>query len=80
LALAESLPEIKVLQQLDLDWCKGLGSAMPLLLGALRKNTSLFRFHVTGCAPTLFPPTPEQTARIAGGWMRNWDTGTALSL
>jgi hypothetical protein len=32
LALAESLPEIKVLQRVDLSWCTGLTSAMPLLL------------------------------------------------
>jgi Ran GTPase-activating protein (RanGAP) involved in mRNA processing and transport len=46
LALAASLPEIKVLQRIDFDWCPDLASAMPLLLAGLRKNTSLFRFHV----------------------------------
>jgi Ran GTPase-activating protein (RanGAP) involved in mRNA processing and transport len=30
LALAESLPDIKVLQQVDFNWCTGLASAMPL--------------------------------------------------
>jgi Ran GTPase-activating protein (RanGAP) involved in mRNA processing and transport len=69
-ALAESLPKIKVLQQLKLSWCEGLGSVMPLLLAGLRKNTSLFRFNVTACAPHLFPPTPEEAARCAGGWMQ----------
>jgi hypothetical protein len=29
-ALAESLPEIKVLQRHDFDWCTGLAAAMPL--------------------------------------------------
>jgi hypothetical protein len=51
LALAVSLPEIKVLQRVDLCWCTGLASAMPLLLAGLRKNTSLFRFHVADCTP-----------------------------
>jgi hypothetical protein len=68
LALAESLPEIKVLQRVDFNWCTCLGSAMPLLLAGLRKNTTLFRFHVKYCAPDSVPPTPEQTARCAGGW------------
>jgi Ran GTPase-activating protein (RanGAP) involved in mRNA processing and transport len=70
LALAESLPEIKVLQRLDLSWCSGLASTMPSLLAGLRKNTSLFRFHLTDCAPSSFPPTTEDTARCAGGWMQ----------
>jgi Ran GTPase-activating protein (RanGAP) involved in mRNA processing and transport len=70
LALAESLPEIKVLQQLGLTWCPGLASAMPSLLVGLRENTSLFRFHVAGCAPLSVPPTTEDTTRCAGGWMQ----------
>jgi hypothetical protein len=49
-ALAESLPEIKVLQRVDFYGCTDLLPAMPLLLAGLRKNTSLFRFHVTDCA------------------------------
>jgi hypothetical protein len=73
LALAESLPEIKVLQELDLRWCPGLASAMPLLLAGLRENTSLFRFHVAGCAPRRVPPTTEETARCAGGWMQEME-------
>jgi hypothetical protein len=73
LTLAESLPGIKVLQQLDVDWSPGLASAMPLLLVGLRKNTSLFHFHVGGCAPTSVPPTKEETARCAGGWMREME-------
>jgi hypothetical protein len=43
---------------------------MPLLLAGLRKNTSLFRFHVVNCAPSLVPPTSEETSRCAGGWMQ----------
>jgi hypothetical protein len=73
LALAESLPEIKVLQRVDLDWRTGLASAMPLLLEGLRKNTSLFRFHVDGCAPDMVPPTPVYTDRCAGGWMQEME-------
>jgi Ran GTPase-activating protein (RanGAP) involved in mRNA processing and transport len=72
-ALAKSLPEIKVLQQVDLSWCPGLASAVPLLLEGLRKNTSLFRFHVAGCAPSSVPPSPEYTARCAGGWMQEME-------
>jgi Ran GTPase-activating protein (RanGAP) involved in mRNA processing and transport len=70
LALAESLPEIKVLQRLEFNWCAGLGAAMPLLLEGLRKNTSLLRFHVAKCAPYLVPPTIYETAKCAGGWMQ----------
>jgi hypothetical protein len=73
LVLAESLPEIKVLQQVDLSWSTGLASAMPLLLAGLRKNTSLFRFHVAGCAPGSVPPTPEETAKHAGSWMQEME-------
>jgi Ran GTPase-activating protein (RanGAP) involved in mRNA processing and transport len=67
LTLAESLSEIKVLQRVDLRWCTGLASAMRLLLVGLRKNTSLFRIQVANCAPSSVPPTPEETARCAGG-------------
>jgi Ran GTPase-activating protein (RanGAP) involved in mRNA processing and transport len=71
LALAESLPEIKVLQRVDLNWCPA--SAMPLLLVGLRENTSLFRFHATGFGQQV-PPTTEDTARTsAGGWMREME-------
>jgi Leucine-rich repeat (LRR) protein len=70
LALAESLPKIKVLQGVDFSWCTGLLSTIPLLLPGLRKNTSLFRFHVADCAPSSVPPTTEETARCAGGWMQ----------
>jgi hypothetical protein len=83
LALAESLPEIKVLQRLDFNWCSALASAMPLLLVGLRKNISLFRFHVANCAPYLVPPTTEETSRFAGGWMQEMErlgTGTAFSV
>jgi hypothetical protein len=70
LALAESLQEIKMLQQIELIWHPELASAMPLLLAGLRQNTSLFRFHVVGCAPFCVLPTTEETARCAGGWMQ----------
>jgi hypothetical protein len=73
LALAESLPEIKALQRVDLSWCPGHASAMPLLLVGLRKNSSLFRFHITGCAPSRVPPAPEETTRCAGGWMQKME-------
>jgi Ran GTPase-activating protein (RanGAP) involved in mRNA processing and transport len=73
LALAESLPEIKVLQGVDFEWCTGLAPAMPLLLAGLRKNTSLLRFHVTDCAPNSVPPTPAQKAKCAGGWMQEME-------
>jgi Leucine-rich repeat (LRR) protein len=73
LALAESLPEIKVLQRLDFSWCTGLVSAMPSLLAGLCKNTSLFRFHVANCAPSSVPTSPEETARCSGGWMQEME-------
>jgi hypothetical protein len=59
-ALAESLPEIKVLARVDFSWCRGLLSVMPLLLEGSRKKTSLFRFHVAGCAFYFVPPTTEE--------------------
>jgi hypothetical protein len=74
LAFAESLPAIKVLQSVDLSWCIALTSAMPLLLAGFRKNTSLFRFLVTGCVPYSVPPTPEGTARFSGGWMQGMES------
>jgi hypothetical protein len=46
---------------------------MPLLLAGLRKNTSLFRIHVENCAPYFVPPTPEETAECAGGWMQEME-------
>jgi hypothetical protein len=73
LALAESLPEIKVLQRIDFKWCTGLASAMPLLLAGLRENISLFRFHVANSAPYAVPPTPDDTAKCAGGWMQEME-------
>ena len=73
LALAESLPEIKVLQQVNLTWCPGLASATPLLLAGLRQNTSLCRFHVENCAPTSAPPSTRETAKCAGGWMQEME-------
>jgi hypothetical protein len=73
LALADSLPEIKVLQRIDIFWCTGLALAMPLLLVGLRKNTSLFRIHLTHCAPSSVPPTPAETARCAGGWVQEME-------
>jgi hypothetical protein len=73
LALANSLPDIKMLQRIDLKWCRALASAMPLLLEGLRKNTSLFRFHVTAYAPSSVPPTAEDSARCAGGWIQEME-------
>jgi Ran GTPase-activating protein (RanGAP) involved in mRNA processing and transport len=73
LALAESLPEIKMLQRVDFRWRTGLASAMPLLLAGLRDNTSLFRFHVADCAPSSVPPTPAETVKCAGGWMQEME-------
>jgi hypothetical protein len=46
---------------------------MPLLLAGLRKNTSLFRIHITDCVPSLVPPTPEDTAKCAGCWMQEME-------
>jgi Ran GTPase-activating protein 1 len=78
LALAGSLPGIKVLQRLDFEGCTGLVSAMPLLLVGLRKNKSLFRFlfrfYVADCAPSSVPPTPEETAECAGDWMQEMES------
>jgi hypothetical protein len=73
LTLADSLPKIKVLQRIELTWCPGLASAMSLLLVGLRKNTSLFCFHVAGYATSVVPPRREITAGCAGGWMQEME-------
>jgi Leucine-rich repeat (LRR) protein len=65
LALAETLPKIEMLQRVDLTCFSGIASAMPLLLAGLRKNKSLFRFHVANCTPTSFPPSTKETAKLA---------------
>jgi Ran GTPase-activating protein (RanGAP) involved in mRNA processing and transport len=70
LALANSLPDIKVLQRMDLSWCTGLASAMPSVLEGLHKNTSLSRLNVSNCSPDEFPPTAEETSRCIGGWIQ----------
>jgi Ran GTPase-activating protein (RanGAP) involved in mRNA processing and transport len=83
LALAESLREIKMLQQLDLSWCAGLASVMPLLLAGLRKNTSLFRFHVVGCAPSsVHQERKKRPEDLAAGYRKwnVWGTGIAFAL
>jgi Ran GTPase-activating protein (RanGAP) involved in mRNA processing and transport len=70
-ALAESLPDIKVLQGLDLRGCTGLMSAMPSLLAGLRKNKSLIRFCIDDNYSSSFAPTIEDTApRYEGDWMQ----------
>jgi Ran GTPase-activating protein (RanGAP) involved in mRNA processing and transport len=73
LALAESLPEIEGLQRIDLNWSEGLGSAMPSLLAGLRKNTSLFCFHIEKTAPYFAPLLCGEAFRFAGGWMQEME-------
>jgi hypothetical protein len=73
LALAESLPKIKVLRRLDFSWCSGLTSAMPSLLAGLRKNTGLCRINVANCAPSSVPPSPEDAAKCTGDWMQEME-------
>jgi hypothetical protein len=73
LALAESLPEIEVLQRIDFDWCEALSSAMPSLLAGLRKNTSLFCFHIEKCAPPFAPLLREEAFKFAGGWKQEME-------
>jgi Ran GTPase-activating protein (RanGAP) involved in mRNA processing and transport len=67
LALAESLPEIKVLQGLDLCQCTDFISAMPSLLVGLRKNKSLIRFRVNECGSSSFFD-PSTTLGYEGDW------------
>jgi hypothetical protein len=63
LVSVESLPEIKVLQELDLHGCTGLISAMPLLSAGLRKNTSLISFRFDEeVGFSSFAPAIEDTA------------------
>jgi hypothetical protein len=70
LALADSLPEIKALQRIDFSWCSDLGSAMPLLLEGLRKNTSMFRFHVADDAHGPFLTGRKERERCVRSWMQ----------
>jgi hypothetical protein len=55
---------------------------LKLLAGfGLRKNTSLFHFHVARCESLLVPRTPDDMARCACGWMQEWNvqgTGTTF--
>jgi hypothetical protein len=69
-ALAESLPKIKVLEELDLTWCPDLIPAMPSLLEGLRKNTSLFRIQIDGWAPNSVSSEPLESAKCAGEWLQ----------
>jgi hypothetical protein len=73
LILTDILPKIKVLQQVHIDWSEGLGLAMPLLLAGLRKNTSLFRFHVACRAPSVVPSLVKSRFRCAGSWMQEME-------
>jgi Ran GTPase-activating protein (RanGAP) involved in mRNA processing and transport len=50
-ALAESLPNIKGLQQLDFTVNAGFQSTLPLLLDGFRKNTSLVEVAITNYEP-----------------------------
>jgi Ran GTPase-activating protein (RanGAP) involved in mRNA processing and transport len=70
LALANSLPNIKAVQRIDLSWCTGLASAMPSVLEGLQKNTSLWRLHISNWAPDEFPPTAEESSKCTGGWIQ----------
>jgi Ran GTPase-activating protein (RanGAP) involved in mRNA processing and transport len=72
LALADSLPKIKVLQQLDLSTNEraSLVLTAPLLLAGLRQNTSLFRFHVARCAPQALPPALIDRKKCPDGWVQ----------
>jgi Ran GTPase-activating protein (RanGAP) involved in mRNA processing and transport len=50
MALAESLPNIKGLEQLSFTAYEGFQSNLPLLLEGFRKNTSLVKVTIDGCA------------------------------
>jgi hypothetical protein len=67
-ALVNSLPNIKTLQRIVLEWSAGLISVMPLLLEGLRENTSLVQVIISGYWNTFFPPVDAST--YVGGWMQ----------
>jgi Ran GTPase-activating protein (RanGAP) involved in mRNA processing and transport len=50
MALAESLPNIKGLQQINITAYAGFQLTLPLLLEGFRKNTSLVKVAIFGCA------------------------------
>jgi Ran GTPase-activating protein (RanGAP) involved in mRNA processing and transport len=68
MALAESLPNIKGLQQIGFTDNAGLRTTLPLILAGFRKNTSLVKVHIVGWGAWGFftrnqgfgPPKPIQ--------------------
>jgi hypothetical protein len=71
LALADSLPNIKILQRIDLTWSTHFALTIPSLVTGLRKKTSLFRIHMAGCKSSSVPPPPRETMAIfASGGMQ----------
>jgi hypothetical protein len=51
MALAESLPNIKGLQEITIRANASLQSTLPLLLEGFRKNTSLVKVNINRCEP-----------------------------
>jgi Ran GTPase-activating protein (RanGAP) involved in mRNA processing and transport len=74
MALAESLPNIKRLQQITIEANVGFESTMPLLLEGFRKNTSLVKVDNERCEHQGFhkeidfwaSPKPIQFSIVSG--------------
>jgi hypothetical protein len=68
MALAESLPDIKVLQQISITSNESFQSTLPLLLDGFRKNTSLVEINIgiDQCEPGEF----LQELKCLGKWNR----------
>jgi Ran GTPase-activating protein (RanGAP) involved in mRNA processing and transport len=71
LALANSLPAIRKLKRIHLEWCQGLNSATPSLLEGLRNNTSVVQFHTTtdDLAAALFEVTGRYINLPSDRWI-----------
>jgi hypothetical protein len=68
--LSQSLPRIKVLQQICLYCATELNSDMGVLYNGLLGNTSILEVTLDGGAPDTFPPSNTDAARCGGGWMK----------
>jgi hypothetical protein len=44
-----------------------------LILGGNAQEYKLVSYHVANCAPSSVPPTTGDTAKCAGGWMREME-------
>jgi Ran GTPase-activating protein (RanGAP) involved in mRNA processing and transport len=68
--LSESLPRIKVLQQICLYCAAELYYDTGSIYNGLLGNTSILQVTLDGGAPATFPPSNTDAVRCGGGWMQ----------